>query len=295
MSLFRSIFSKSTKLERTANFESYWLFSQNHGGQILEDQKNLTNKRDILASYQSNAVRSGKTLPNPELFYRNYVHLKDDPLTFDRKTLLLTCIYKFARHEWVGISAAWDAVPAVIDAKNITDKISRHHLCEEFCHVRLFNEMFRTCHLEEVKWVPLGKWMERIYKTFPYFPEKIMSAPAFVTELMGLTFYLHVDHLLDEIFADEPQTRDRIRALLAEIMVDELAHIGQRRNFLGAFGIKMAAKMLPFLYRAFFHDIPEAKHLFDISQMIKDGLAFNYSSVPDAIIQKSWVPSYCVG
>ena len=60
-----------------------------------------------------------------------------------------------------------------------------------------------------------------------------MSTPAFLSELMGIAFYLHVDRLLDEIFAEEPEARDRIRALLQEIMVDELAHIGQRRNYIG--------------------------------------------------------------
>jgi len=290
---FRSIFSPSTKSERINNFESYWVFSQKHSGAILEDQKDLALKQNALNHYQTETVRSQKPLSNPELFYRNYVHMKDDPQTFDQKTLLLTCIYKFARHEWVGISAAWDAIPSMNQAKNVTDKISRYHLCEEFCHVRFFHEMFRTFHLEDVQWVPLGKWMQRIYRIFPYLPEWLMAAPAFVTELMGMNFYLHVDRLLDKVFADEPAARDRIRELLHEIMADELAHIGQRRNFLGRFGIKAAFWMVRPLYRLFFHDIPEAKYLFDIDQMVKDGLAFDYNSISPEMIQRSWVPSYC--
>ncbi len=290
---FRSIFSSSTKKEREDNFEDYWHFSQEHSGKILEEQKNLSKKSEALKHYQSYAVRSRKPLPNPALFYRNYVHLKDDPKIFDKKTLLLTCIYKFARHEWVGISAAWDAIPSMAKAHHVTDKISRYHLCEEFCHVRFFHEMFRTFQLEEVEWVPLGKWTQRIYKIFPYIPEKLMAAPAFVTELMGMNFYIHTDRLLDEVFADEPEARDRIRELLHEIMADELAHIGQRRNFLGRFGIKMAAWMLRPLYKIFFHDIPEAKYLFNIDQMIRDGLAFDYHSVSKELIQRSWIPTYC--
>ena len=34
------------------------------------------------------------------------------------------------------------------------------------------------------------------------------------------------------------------------------------------------------MYRLFFHDIPEAKHLFDIDQMVADGKAFDYSTIP---------------
>ena len=291
--MYRSIFSPSTRPERVENFESYWLYTQGHDGEILEDRQDLTKKREALLHYRTEAVRSRRPLPDPGLVYRNYIHLKDDPRTFDRKTLLLTCIYKFARHEWVGISAAWEAIPSLAACKTTTDKISRFHLCEEFCHVRFFHEMFRIFHLEEVKWVPLGKWMQRIYRIFPHIPEVIMAAPAFVTELMGMTFYIHVDRLLDEIFGDEPEARDRVRDLLHEIMADELAHIGQRRNFIGRFGIKVARWMVRPLYRLFFHDIPEAKSLFDIDQMIRDGLRFDYNGISLDLLRRSWVPSYC--
>lgn len=291
---YQSIFSPATGTQRKDNFESYWIFDQKHSGDILETQQDLTKKRDKLLDFQNHPVRSQKPLPDPRSFYRNYVTLLDDPTKMDQKTLLLTCIYKFARHEWVGISAAWDYLPTVSNAKSLTDKISRYHLCEEFCHVRLFHEMFRTFHLEDVKWVPLGKWMNRIYKIFPYFPESIMAAPAFVTELMGITFYQHVDKILDNVFFDEPEARHRIRELLHEIMVDELAHIGQRRNFIGPIGIHVAKWMTRPLIKMFFKDIPESKYLFNVDQMIQDALDFDYSTISPTLMQRTWVPSYCL-
>ncbi len=290
---YRSIFSPSTAKERAENFETYWSYTLAHDGDILEAEQDLVKKRELMRRYQDAPVRSRKPLADPGLFYRNYVTLKDDPRTFDRKTLLLTCIYKFARHEWVGISGAWDAIPSMAESSTTTDKISRYHLCEEFCHVRLFHEMFRTMRLDQVEWVPLGKWMQKVYRVFPHVPETFMSAPAFVTELMGITFYQHVDALLDEVFADEPEARDRIRALLHEIMVDELAHIGQRRNFIGPVGIRMAKWMVKPLYKMFFNDIPESKLLFDVDRMVEDGLAFDYNGVSPDLLAKSWVPSYC--
>lgn len=290
---YLSIFSPSTRSQRRENFESYWEFSQNHSGEIFETDQDLKKKRDRLQFFQSHPVRSRKPLPDPGKFYRNYVTLKEDLKSFDKKTLLLSCIYKFARHEWVGISAAWDYLPSMAEAETLTDKISRYHLCEEFCHVRFFHEMFRTFHLDRVEWVPLSPFMQKVYKIFPYFPESLMAPPAFVTELMGITFYLHTDRLLDTVFADEPEARDRLRELLHEIMVDELAHIGQRRNFIGPIGIKVARWMVGPLYRLFFNDIPEAKQLFDIDQMIRDGRAFDYNNVSQDLLARSWVPSYC--
>ena len=80
----KSIFTSATPDERARNFESYWAFSSGRDGEILEAEKDLTVKREILARYQANPVRSKKPLPDPELFYRNYVKLVDDPTKIGR-------------------------------------------------------------------------------------------------------------------------------------------------------------------------------------------------------------------
>jgi hypothetical protein len=50
---------------------------------------------------------------------------------------------------------------------------------------------------------------------------------------------------------------------------------------------------VPPFFRAFLRDIPESRRLLDVDQMVRDGLAFDYSGLPDALIERSWVPSYC--
>jgi hypothetical protein len=290
---YLSIFSSATSSQRKMNFDCYWDFSQRHSGTLFEDEKDLANKRAILQQFQKNPVRLRKPLPDPEAFYRNYVKMQDAPESLDRLTLMLTAIYKFARHEWVGILGAWDAVPRLADSKTVEDKISRVHLAEEFCHVRLFDEMLRTCGLDKVEWVPLGPIKSKIYEQFPKLPGFLMDTPAFVTELMGVTFYRHLDGLFDEVLADEPDVRDRLKALLAEITVDEVAHVGQRRNFIGPLGMKVAQALVSPFYTLFFNDIPEVKHLFNVKRMIKDGLAFDFNELPEQIIERSWIPSYC--
>jgi hypothetical protein len=289
----RSIFSPATARERALNFEAYWLYTLRNDGAILEDEKDLTTKRERRQRFQEKAVRSRRPLADPERFYRNYVTMQDDPKTLDRTTLLLTFLYKFARHEWVGISAAWDATPTMSKAKGTTQRISRYHLSEEFCHIRLFGEMFRTFHLDRVEWVPLSPWMQRVYRIFPRIPGELLSPPAFVSELLGLTVYLHLDRVLDDVLATEPEARDHVRELLGEIMSDELAHVGQRRNFLGPIGVRAARWMVAPMYRAFLRDIPEAALLFDVDRMVKDGQAFDYSTISPETLDKSWVPSYC--
>jgi len=291
---YRSVFSDASSRQRRENFENYWLFTQNHGGELLEAEKNLSKKQAGLAHFQNNPVSLRKPLANPEAFYRNYVEMVDDPKTLDRMTLLLCAIYKFARHEWVGIKEAWEVTPDMAHSVSLEDKISRIHLAEEFCHVRLFDEILKTCGLNQVEWVPLSPFKEKFYRLFPKLPGFLIDTPAFVTELMGVTFYCHLYKLFDEILVDEPEVLARLKALLDEITIDEVAHVGQRRNFIGPVGVRVAKQMVKPLYTLFFRDIPEVDELMDVKQMIQDGLEFDFNELPDYMIERSWIPSYCI-
>src|SRR5258708_9729386 len=117
----------------------------------------------------------------------------------------------------------------------------------------------------------LGTWMRLMYRLFPMFPEAMLAPPALVSELMGLTVYEHIDGVLDDVLADEPEARERVRTLLREAMTDEAAHVGQRRNFLGPLGLRAARLMAESMYRAVFRDIPQTTLLFDAAQMVRDG------------------------
>jgi len=290
---YLSIFTPANKEQRDENFADYWEFTQNHGGELYEAEKDLAKKRAKLEYFKSNPVQLRTPLADPDAFYRNYIELHDDIKSLDRMTLMLTGMYKFARHEWVGIKGAWDVVPDMANSHSVEDKISRVHLAEEFCHWRLFDEMLRTCGLDKVEWVPLTPVKEWIYEQFPKVPGLLMDPPAFVTELMGVSYYFHLHKLFDDVLADEPEVCQRMHDLLDEITIDEIAHVGQRRNFIGPNGMKASKMMVRPLYKMFFADIPEVGALMDVEQMIKDGLAFDFNQVPERMIEKSWVPSYC--
>jgi hypothetical protein len=113
---YLSIFSPATSQERKENFENYWKFTQQHSGELFEDDKDLAKKRARLKHFQDNPVTLRQPLADPGAFYRNYVEMHDDIKTLDRMTLMLTGMYKFARHEYVGIKGAWDSVPAMASA-----------------------------------------------------------------------------------------------------------------------------------------------------------------------------------
>lgn len=291
--IYRSIFSPSTAAEQAQNFDDYWRFCQANAGALMEAEQNLSQKHATLQALQATPVRLRQPLPDPEAFYRNYVQCQDALETLDRRTLLLTAIYKVARHEWVGITGAWEVTPPFSDSQHVITKICRYHLAEEFCHVRLFHEMFRTCGLERVAWVPLSPSMQQLYRTFARLPGWMMDPLAFVSELMGLMFYQAVDALLPSVFADEPEACQRLRTLLHEITVDELSHVGERRNFLSPRGVRCARRVVRPMFRGFFRGIPESRSLFDVEAMIANALAFDYTAVAPELRQRGWIPSYC--
>ncbi|CAB1275277.1 hypothetical protein [Candidatus Nitrosacidococcus tergens] len=290
---YRSIFSPTSPEEMEKNFESYWEYTQEHTGGLLEEEKDLVKKKERLQYFKDHPVRAKNPI-DKEAFYRNYMEFKDDPSKVDRKTLWLTNVYKFARHEWAGISAAWDAEPVMADSKKLTQKISRLHMAEEFCHARLFYEMLQVFNLDKAEWALFSPLTQKTYYYFVHLPGLIKDIPAFNMELMGLTFYKHLDVLIDDVFADEPEAAQRLRELLYEITIDELAHLGQRRNFLSPMQVKIAKATTPAWYRYFFRScVPEGKYLFNVDKMIQDGLDFDYSLMDDKLIDQSWVPTYC--
>src|SRR5207247_8247737 len=120
--------------------------------------------------------------------------------------------------QYAAMSAACRPTERITESTSMIAKIGLYHLCEEFSHMRLFQEIFRTLHLDKVEWVPLGKWMSRMYRLFPLFPEAVLAPPAFVSELMGLTVYQRLDGVLDAILDYAPEARERGRTLLRAVL-----------------------------------------------------------------------------
>ena len=58
--------------------------------------------------------------------------------------------------------------------------------------------------------------------------------------------------------------------------------------------MKVSKALVSPFYTLIFNDIPEIGELFDVKQMIKDGLAFDFNELPEYMIERSWIPSYCI-
>jgi hypothetical protein len=290
---YKVIYAPASLSDRTRAFEDYWAYLLIRDGALQEEARSLEHKTGYYQRLQMRPVRARRSLtPAQTMAGLSDLLASQSPPQPDRRLLVLTAIYKFASHEAAGIQAAWQSTPPWKRCRKLTDRITRYHLCEEFCHLRLFAEMFKVFTLH-VDW-PLLSWpMRTAYGAFARFPDWILAPIAFSSEVMGMTFYRHIWRVLEEVFAAEPEVVDRLHELLGEIMIDELGHIGERRSFLGNHGVTFARKVLPMMMHHFFADIPEAKAILNIDQMVQEGLAFDYNGIDAAITERAWIPGYC--
>lgn len=290
---YRAIFAPASPSDRRRAFEDYWAYLLVRDGALHEEAQALEHKMGYYQRLQTRPVHARQSLTPAQTMAALADLLATQHRTqADRRLLALTIIYKFASHEAAGIRAAWLVTPSWERCRNLTDRITRYHLCEEFCHLRLFAEMFKVFALG-VEW-PLFSWpMRTAYGAFARCPNWLLAPIAFGSEVMGMMFYRHIWRVLEEVFAPEPEALERLHELLGEIMVDELGHIGERRSFLGHTGVTLARRVLPVMMRRFFADIPEAEVILDVNQMVQEALMFDYSGIDVAITERAWIPAYC--
>jgi hypothetical protein len=290
---YKEIFAPASPSDRRRAFEDYWAYLLVRDGALHEEAQALEHKTGYYQRLQARPICARQSLTPVRTMAALADLLATQPRTqADRRLLALTVIYKFASHEAAGIRAAWLATPTWERCRNLTDRITRYHLCEEFCHLRLFAEMFKVFALD-VEWPSFSWLMRTTYAAFARCPNWLLAPIAFGSEIMGIMFYRHIWHVLEEVFAAEPVALERLQELLGEIMVDELGHIGERRSFLGHTGVTFARMVLPAMMRRFFSDIPEAEVILDVNRMVQEALAFDYSGIDRAIIERAWIPAYC--
>jgi hypothetical protein len=292
---YKAIFAPASPSDRRRAFEDYWAYLLIRDGALHEEAQALEHKTEYYQSLQARPVHAQQSLtPAQTMAALSDLLATGHRPELDRRLLALTVIYKFASHEAAGIRAAWLVTPSWECCRNLTDRITRYHLCEEFCHLRLFAEMFKVFALG-VEW-PLFSWpMRAAYRAFARCPDWFLAPLAFGSEVMGMMFYRHIWRVLEEVFTTEPEALERLHELLGEIMVDELGHIGERRSFLGHTGVMLARQVLPVMMRRFFAAIPEAGVILDINAMVQEALVFDYSGIDMAITERAWIPAYCQG
>jgi hypothetical protein len=153
---YRGIFAPTSLADRRRAFEDYWAYPLERDGALHEEAQALEHKTGYYQRLQARPLQARHSLTSVQTMaaLADQIASQCRPQV-DRRLLVLTAICKFASHE-AGRRAAWLATPSWKHCRNLTDRITRYHLCEEFCHLRLFAEMFKVFALD-VEW-PLLSW-----------------------------------------------------------------------------------------------------------------------------------------
>ena len=56
---YLSVFSPATLQQRKDNFKNYWQFTQQHGGKLLESDKDLAKKLQYFKDYGKDDIKHG--------------------------------------------------------------------------------------------------------------------------------------------------------------------------------------------------------------------------------------------
>jgi hypothetical protein len=201
---YKVIYEPASLSDRQHAFEEYWAYLLIRDGTLQEETQTLEHKTEYYQRLQKRPILARQAFTSAPTMAALSDMLATQPRSeADRRLLTLTVIYKFASHEAAGIRAAWLATPSWERCRNLTDRITRYHLCEEFCHLRLFAEMFKVFGLD-VEWPPFSWPMRTAYGAFARCPNWLLAPLAFASEVMGIIFYRHIWCVLEEVFSHEP-------------------------------------------------------------------------------------------
>ena len=142
-------------------------------------RRDLEKKRTRSPPSKRIAFGPGGRLVDPAGFYRNCVIMHDDPRHAGSEDgaadlPLQVCPPRIRRDLQPRGTA-----PGRMTESNLDDREDRAAItcAKSSVTCGCFREIFRTFHLDQVEWAPLGAWMSRMYRCFPCFPNRCLPRP----------------------------------------------------------------------------------------------------------------------
>jgi hypothetical protein len=158
-------------------------------------------------------------------------------------------------------------------------------LMQESYHCRILIELCRTCGISFEARDP--GWANRaLLALIGVLPGGLRWIPVMAGEIVG-TAVFQLLHAHVGLFAADPAVRDRLRALIREIWIDEVLHVAYLRAHLGAPGLAAVRALVPLVARAVLRDVPQLRKLGCTPHQILCGLQRGVA-IPDEI---EWLPA----
>lgn len=141
-------------------------------------------------------------------------------------------------------------------------------LIEEFYHTCVLKDALSVIGLE-MRDLPPPKTTQFLTHSLFYLPKPISHVMVLCAEIVGAAGFRLLADKAQELFADQPESKERIDELFQQILVDEVGHVHYARSQLGPVRLKIAEKMLPLVGHYLMRDIPEFELLFGRQKMME--------------------------
>jgi hypothetical protein len=160
---------------------------------------------------------------------------------------------------------------------------------EETYHTRIFREIVRLFGLDfEMRDPPVP--IQRSVKVMARLPERLSFILLAAGELMGTVAFLRLASWGDDLLAGHAAVQERVRALLDEVLVDEVGHVTYLLGSMSRFELSLVRRLalayLAYSRRSYGGDHQES------SAPVRAGIA-NYSLAlfPERVLRRAFVPA----
>jgi hypothetical protein len=198
--------------------------------------------------------------------------LRRGPVPDDPKALWLFVAAKASESENYGVDLEVRRRTQAGPEHSSEDQL--YLLLEERYHTRILGEICRVCGIELE--LPRPPWPMRILiRLFEYLPGPVRYIGILSGEVLGCVIF-NVLAQNTFVFREQPAVEERLQALLAEILRDELWHVVLCRTQLGRVRIRLARWLAPVVVAILMREIPELLRLgysrADILRCMRAGL-----------------------
>lgn len=182
--------------------------------------RRLANREDFFNDIETNPVRSMHPADRAT-FLRNLRRRKPEP-GLDRKMLFLLATAKLNQAERFGVGLG-ETYGLNSDEDDRPERVYLE--LEEHYHTRLLAYVLDIFDLT-FQVVPPPFVLRQFVKTGVFLPERLGILFVGAAEMAGCILFDELRRASIELFADEPEVRERVERLYSEILTDEIGHVG---------------------------------------------------------------------
>lgn len=245
----------------TNGIDGYRDYLRRRDGEADLLNRRLANREDFFRDLEVNPVRSADPADR-DTFLRNLRHRVPEP-GLDRKMLFLLATAKLNQAERFGVGLGETY------GLNSNEDLPPERVyleLEEHYHTRLLAYVLDVFDLT-FQVVPPPFVMRQFVKTGVFMPERLGFVFVGAAEMAGCILFDELRRVGVELFADEPDVRERVERLYSEILTDEIGHVGYCASRCTTAERAVMRRLYPMIGRLFARQTAELNLLLDTAEL----------------------------